>query len=457
VPPPQPDQPLPPVRAETIPPPGKVLSPPPVPTLLLGVDTKPSPREDSSIDISVTEPEEGTRPLAIRPELPPRTRPDFWRDLPALMEEARRIGASDLHIVSGRPALFRVAGDLKPDGESIPPKRVEQMVLSQIPARLRAAFDRDGSCDFALQIEPVGRFRVNVCRQRTGLKGTFRLIARELPTLESLGLPTDLILATRPSHGLIFLTGPAGHGKTNTLTALVDVLNRETRRHILTVEDPVEFVYPRKRGLISQREVGTHTRSVASALKAVLREDADVLVVGELRDAESIRLALAASEAGHLVLSTMSTPGAVKTLERIIDAFPPAAQAQARQTLAAHLRLIVSQRLVPVPSGASQVVAAEILPSSAALSHLIREGRLGQIPALMQRGREQGMLRLDEALAAIVRSQKTTLEIAKGFAENPDMLEVLVTGNAPELPPEPGSGGDTLASPAGAMLGRRSA
>ncbi len=438
----------------------KEPSPPPVPTPFLGIPSEPPPpvaKEDSSIEISIQEPEDRTRPLAIRPALPPRTRPDFWRDLPSLMEEARRIGASDLHIVSGRPALFRVAGELKPDGEALPPKRVEQMVLSQIPARLRAAFERDGSCDFALQLEAVGRFRVNVCRQRSGLKGSFRLISKELPSLESLGLPTDLILATRPSHGLIFITGPLGHGKTSTLTALVDVLNRETRRHILTVEDPVEFVHPRKRGLISQREVGTHTRSVASALKAVRREDADVLVVGELRDAESVRLALAASEAGHLVLGTMTTPGAAKTIERIIDAFPPGAQAQARQTLAAHLRLIVTQRLVPAPGGVSQVVAAEILPNSVALSHLIREGKLSQLSALMQRGREQGMIRLDDALAGLVRAQKTTLEIAKGFTENPDMLEVLVTGSAPELPPEPGAGGASLASPAGAMLGRKSA
>jgi twitching motility protein PilT len=298
---------------------------------------------------------------------------------------------------------------------------------------------------------------VNVCRQRTGLKGSFRLIAKELPSLESLGLPTDLILATRPPHGLIFITGPSGHGRTCTLTALVDVLNRETRRHILTVEDPVEFVHPRKRGLISQREVGTHTRSVASALEAALREDAEVLVVGELRDAESVRLALAASEAGHLVLGTMNTPGAAKTIERIIDAFPPAAQAQARQTLAAHLRLIVSQRLVPVPAGTSLMVAAEILPRSVALSHLIREGKLSQLSGLMQRGRDQGMVRLDDALAAIVRSQKTTLEIARSFAENPDMLEVLVRGSAPELPPDPGAGGNGLGSPAGAMPGRKSA
>ena len=440
--------------------PEKELPPPPVPTPFLGIPSEPPPpdsKEDSSIDISIQELEESTRQVPIRPELPPRTRPDFWRDLPALMEEARRIGASDLHIVSGRPALFRVAGELKPDGEALPPKRVEQMVLSQIPARLRAAFDRDGSCDFALQLEPMGRFRVNVCRQRTGLKGSFRLIAKELPSLESLGLPTDLILATRPSHGLIFITGPSGHGKTSTLTALVDILNRETRRHILTVEDPVEFVHPRKRGLISQREVDTHTRSVASAMKAMLREDADVIAVGELRDAESVRLALAASEAGHLVLGTMNTPGAAKTIERIIDAFPPAAQDQARQTLASHLRLIVSQRLVPVPAGTSLVAAAEILPSSVALSHLIREGKLSQLSGLMQRGRDRGMIRLDDALAGLVRAQKTALEIARDFAENPDMLEMLVRGGAPELPPEPGAGGARQAGPAGAMLGRKSA
>lgn len=448
--------------AQPLPPPAPLEpapAPPPEPAAPLAgaAEPQPSQPEDASIEISIQEPEEHTRPLPYRPELPPRTRPDFWRDLPSLIEEARRIGASDLHIVSGRPALFRVAGELRPEGEALPPKRVEQMLASQIPARLRAAFEQDGSCDFALQSEAGGRLRVNVCRQRTGLKGAFRLIARELPSLQSLGLPTELILATRPSHGLILITGPAGHGKTSTLTALVDVLNRETRRHILTVEDPVEFVHSRKRGLISQREVGTHTRSTASALQAALREDVDVLVVGELRDAETVRLALAACEAGRLVLGTMNTPAAAKTLERIIDSFPLAAQAQARQTLASQLRLIISQRLVPVPAGTSLVVAAEILPASAALSHLLRDGKLSQLPALMKRGRDQGALRLDDALAALVHSRKTTLELVKAYAENPDMLEVLVTGLAPELPPEPGSGGSRQASPAGALPGRRSA
>jgi twitching motility protein PilT len=430
----------PPVSSEAPPP-----APPPLPAEPAG---SPHSSEFSSIDISIQEleTEEHTRPLQVRPQLPPRSRPDFWRDLPALMEEARRVGASDLHIVSGRPALFRVAGELKPEGEPLPPKRVEQMVLSQVPARLRSAFERDGSCDFALQTEAHGRFRVNVCRQRSGLKGSFRLIPKELPSLEALGLPVELIRATRHSHGLIFITGPAGHGKTSTLAALVEILNRETRRHILTVEDPVEFVHPRKRGLISQREVGTHTRSVASALKAALREDADVIVVGELREPEAVRLALAASETGRLVLGTMNTPSAGKTVERIIELFPPAEQGLVRQTLGAHLRLIVSQRLVPATAGGSLMAAAEVLPGSAALSHLIRDGELSQLPSLLQRGRDQGAIRLEDVLADLVRSRKTTLEIAKEFVENPDVLEALVTGNAPELPPEPGSSGRKLAS-----------
>jgi twitching motility protein PilT len=446
----------------------KERPPPPVPTPLpIDLEGPPPTLEDSSIDISIQESasepepepapelekEEHTRPLQVRPQLPPRARPDFWRDLPSLMEEARRIGASDLHIVSGRPALFRVAGELKPDGEPLPPKRVEQMVLSQVPARLRATFDRDGSCDFALQSEAHGRFRVNVCRQRSGLKGSFRLIPKELPSLESLGLPVEILRATRFSHGLILITGPTGQGKTSTLAALVEILNRETRRHILTVEDPVEFVHPRKRGLISQREVGTNTRSVAIALKAALREDADVIVVGELRDAETVRLALAASEAGRLVLSTMNTPNSAKTLGRIIELFPPAEQPKVRHTLGAHLRLIVSQRLVPSAAGGSLVAAAEVLPGSVALGHLIRDDALSELPGLLERGRDQGAIRLEEALAELVRSRKTTLEIARDFAESPEVLEALVSGTAPELPPEPGSGGRKLAP----LLGRKSA
>jgi twitching motility protein PilT len=360
------------------------------------------------------------------PTRPSIARPDLWKDLPALLEEARRIGASDLHVVAGRPALFRVAGELKPQGGVLAPEKVEQLLLPQVPTRLRPVLEQEGSCDFALQSEAHGRFRVNVCQQRTGLKGSFRAIAREIPTLESLGLPAHLAQVTRHAQGLILVTGPAGHGKTSTVAALVDLLNRETKHHVLTVEDPVEHVHPRRQALLSQREVGTHTRSFASALEASLREDPDVLVVGELRDAELARLALAACERGCLLIGTMNTPGAAKTLERIIDLFPAGEQAQVRLTLASSLRLIVNQRLLPRADKAGLVAAAAVLPGSVALGHLIRDGKLSQLPSLQQRGKSLGILRLDDSLAGLVRTGKTTLEIARGFAESPDELEALV-------------------------------
>jgi twitching motility protein PilT len=389
----------------------------------------------------------------------PRARPDFWRDLPALMEEARRVGASDLHVVAGRPALFRVAGELKPEGEVLAAEKVEQWLLSQVPERLRPVLEQDGSCDFALESPAHGRFRVNVCRQRTGLKGSFRLIAREPPTLQSLGLPPELGQATLASQGLILVASPSGHGKTSTLAALVDLINRDSARHVLTLEEPVEYVHPLKKALLSQREVGTHTRSFTRALQGALREDPDVLVVGELRDTETARLALAASQTGQLILCTMNAPSAAKALQRLIELFPPAEQVQVRLTLASSLRLIISQRLVPATDGLGVVAAAEVLPGSVALSRLLRDNQLAQLPTL-QRGKSAGLVRLDDSLAALVRAEKTTLEIAKGFSESPEELEAAVTGKgpeAPQLPPEPGTGGAKQGSKVGSLLGRRSA
>ncbi len=193
--------------------------------------------------------------------------------------------------------------------------------------------------------------RVNVARQRTGLKGCFRCIPAAVPTLASLGLPPEIERATHHHQGLVLVTGPTGHGKTTTLAAIVDIINRDTTHHVITVEDPVEYLHPRKRALMSQREVGTATRTFAAALKASLREDPDVIVVGELRDTETVRMALAASETGHLVLGTMNTPSAAKTIDRLVDLFPTADQQQVRMTLAGGLHLIVSQRLVPTTDG----------------------------------------------------------------------------------------------------------
>jgi twitching motility protein PilT len=351
-----------------------------------------------------------------------------------LLAEAREKNASDLHIVATRPSLFRVAGELLPVGPPIDAGEAEEILLAIIPARLRPTFDHDGSCDFAIAHPIHGRFRVNVSRQRTGLKASLRLIGFEVPTLESLGLPAAIGNATHHHQGLIVLTGPTGHGKTSTLAALVNLLNSETTHHIITVEDPVEYVHPRKKALISQREVGTQTRSFASALKASLREDPDVIVVGELRDTETVRMALAASETGHLVIATMNTPSAAKTIDRLIDLFPPGDQPQVRMGLAGGLRLIVSQRLVRGVDGSRVVAAAEVLPGSIALWNLIRENKTYQIPSLQQRGKAMGIVRLDDSLAELVRAGKVTLEEARLYAEGPDELTFAITGQRPAAP-----------------------
>jgi twitching motility protein PilT len=380
--------------------------------------------------------------------------------LDALLAAARDAGASDLHVIAGRPVLLRIAGDLVPRGAPLDEATMDAVVQSIVPERLAAALAQDGSCDFALERAPHGRFRVNVSRQRTGLKGCFRCIPSVVPTLASLGLPPEIDRATRHHQGLVLVTGPTGHGKTSTLAAIVDIINRETTHHVITVEDPVEYVHPRKKAMMSQREVGTTTRSFANALKASLREDPDVIVVGELRDTETVRMALAASETGHLVLGTMNTPSAAKTIDRLVDLFPPADQQQVRMTLAGGLHLIVSQRLVPATDGQRMAPAVELLPGSVALWSLIRDNKTFQIPSLQQRGKGFGILRLDESLADLVRSGRVALAVAQSVAENPEELEAVVAGArrapGPDTAPHnkrPDAGG--LLGKAGQIFGKR--
>jgi twitching motility protein PilT len=378
--------------------------------------------------------------------------------LAGLLATAREAGASDIHIVAGRPMLLRLTGDLVPTGTTLDVQDAERCLLPVVPARLVAAFQEQGSCDFALEQPGQGRFRVNVSRQRTGYKGCFRSIAPGIPTLESLGLPAEIERATRHHQGLVLVTGPTGHGKTTTLAAIVDIINRETTHHVITVEDPVEYVHPRRSAMVSQREVGTNTRSFASALKGSLREDPDVIVVGELRDAETVRMALAASETGHLVIGTMNTPSAAKTIDRVIDLFPPADQQQVRMTLAGGLHLIIGQRLVPTADGKGVVAAVELLPGSMALWSLIRDSKTYQIPSLQQRGKGFGIMRLDESLADHVRAGRITREAALAFAENPDDLDAALGGGRraqPATAPAKKSEGATILGKAGQMFGRR--
>ena len=389
-----------------------------------------------------------------------RVKPVQLAALDALLSSARESGASDVHLVAGRPLLLRVAGGLGPRGAPIAEHDVQDMILEHVPEHLRAALEERGSCDFALDRGARGRFRVNVSRQRTGLKACFRLIPSQVPTLASLGLPPEIEKATHHHQGLVVVTGPTGHGKTSTLAAIVDIINAGSTHHIITVEDPVEILHPRKKAMISQREVGTQTKSFASALKASLREDPDVIVVGELRDTETVRMALAASETGHLVLGTMNTPSAAKTIDGLIDLFPPADQQQVRMTLAGGLRLVVSQRLVPTADGRGMVAAAELLPGSIALWTLIRDSKTFQIPSLQQRGKGAGILRLDESLLDLVRAGRVTREAALAVAENPDDLDAILSGKraapgapaSPQAKPEPAGG---LLGKAGQLFGKR--
>ena len=379
------------------------------------------------------------------------------RGLDELLAAAREAGASDLHVVSGRPVSLRVAGELLPRGAPLEQAVVEQMVSSVLPSSARAVLEAEGSCDFALQAA-AGRFRVNVARQRTGLKACLRCIPAEVPTLSSLGLPAEIERATHHHQGLVLVTGPTGHGKTSTLAAIVDIINATTARHVITVEDPVEYVHPRKKAMMSQREVGTHTRSFQSALKASLREDPDVIVVGELRDTETVRMALAASETGHLVLGTMNTPSAAKTIDRLVDLFPTGDQQQVRMTLAGGLHLIVSQRLLPSIDGERMVAAVELLPGSVALWSLIRDAKTYQIPSLQQRGKGFGITRLDDSLADLVRAGRVSRARALAVAENPDELDVVLSGKraaAAQAPavPAPRAEGPGLLGKAGQLLG----
>ncbi len=373
------------------------------------------------------------------PEARPPSRPvlpSFRGDLlDDLLRSALELRASDLHVIADRPALLRLAGELVPQGQPISATAVENIVLPRVPEAKRGELDLAGSCDFALSHPAYGRFRVNVSRQRTGYKLTARPIGASVPTLETLGLPQAIRKALSHHQGLIVVTGPTGHGKTTTMAALVGILNRETSHHVITVEDPIEYTHVSAKAVISQREVGSHTKTFGAALKASLREDPDVIVVGELRDTETVRMALSASETGHLVISTMNTPSAAKAIERLIDLFPPGDQPQVRMTLAGGLRLIISQRLLPTADRKQLCAAAELLPGNTALWSLIRDNRTFQIQSLQQRGKSLGIVRLDDSLAELVRSGRTTIDIAREYAEAPQQFEALVHGRP--LNPQP--------------------
>jgi twitching motility protein PilT len=343
--------------------------------------------------------------------------------LAPLLRAAVEAGASDLHLHSGAPVRLRVRSRFLDHGEA----RVDRALVEGILAGLlapeqREAFERAGELDFCHTLPGIGRFRANAYRQQRGTDLVLRLIPAEPPTLEQLGLPASLARFTNYHQGMVLVTGPAGCGKSSTLAALVNLVNEERREHILTVEDPIEYVHPSKRCLVNQRNVRRHTESFARALRAALREDPDVIVIGELRDLETISLALTAAETGHFVLATLHTSDSVRTLNRLVGAFPSDQQDQVRTMLSESLRAVISQRLVPTADGQRRVPALEVMVVNKAVGNLLRENKTFQIRTLLQTGAAQGMCLLDDALAKLVQQGVVKREVALALAEDPKRL-----------------------------------
>jgi twitching motility protein PilT len=341
-------------------------------------------------------------------------------ELAALLDLAVQHQASDLHLSAGLPPLLRVHGELRRQGsQALSHDEVFETVVGLMDEAQRRHWAEALECDFAVET-PARRLRVNAFHHRLGAAAVLRLIPREIPTLAALQAPPLLAeLALRP-RGLLLATGPTGSGKSTTLAALLQHRNEHTQGHLLTVEDPIEFVHASQGCLVSQRELGAHTRSFAAALRAALREDPDVILVGELRDLESIRLALTAAETGHLVLATLHSAGAAKAVDRLIDVFPAEEKSFVRALLAESLLGVVAQTLCRRFDGSGRVAAYELMLATPAVRNLIRENKLAQITSVLQAGQQQGMQTLDQHLAALVRQRLISPAEARAQAQHPE-------------------------------------
>lgn len=354
--------------------------------------------------------------------------PNADPDLISALQEVVRLTASDLHVTSNAPPMLRIDGALQPvEGAEVWGRdRVTKALQSLLTKSQRETFEKELELDFAFAVSENARFRVNFYQQRDAIGGAFRLIPTEIKPLEQLGVPDTVARFATLARGLVLVTGPTGSGKSTTLAALIDLVNRTRTDHIVTVEDPIEFMHGNKRSLINQREVGSDTHSFSQALKHVLRQDPDVILIGELRDLETISVALTAAETGHLVFATLHTQDAAQTVDRVIDVFPPHQQDQVRAQLAATLQGVVCQTLIKVASGKGRVVATEVMLMTPAISNLIREGKTYQIPTALQAGRELGMFTMDQHLAELVDKGKITHAAAIEKAHDLEGLKRLI-------------------------------
>ena len=349
-----------------------------------------------------------------------------------LLNNVLEMDASDLHLTAGAAPTIRIHGDLKPvDGYNpMEPEELRRMVYAILTQAQRERLEQDLELDLSYSLPGKARFRVNVYFQRDAIGAAFRLIPFAIRKLDELGLPKQVGDFARLPRGMVLVTGPTGSGKSTTLAALLDIVNTEREVHIMTVEDPIEYLHQHKKAIVNQREIGADTHSFASALKHVLRQDPDVILVGEMRDLETISTALTAAETGHLVFATLHTQDAPQTIDRMIDAFPPYQQQQVRAQLSTTLQGVVTQQLLQTADGRGRTVAAEVLVATSAVRNMIREAKIHQIYGAMQAGGRYGMQTMDAALAHEVSMGRISMELAKERCHDEQELKRLSTGMA---------------------------
>ncbi|SHE51107.1 twitching motility protein PilT [Caldanaerobius fijiensis DSM 17918] len=348
-------------------------------------------------------------------------------DIIELLTEAVSRKASDLHITIGIPPVLRINGHLvRTDYQPLRAEDTEAFVQQLMSREQYEILKQKGEIDFSYSLHGVGRFRINAYKQRGTFSLAIRMVALNVPSIEELGLPLivkDLAMKTR---GLVLVTGPTGSGKSTTLAAMIDLINSNRECHILTLEDPIEYLHKHKKSIVNQREIGYDSMSFASALRSALREDPDVILVGEMRDLETMQIALTAAETGHLVLSTLHTIGAAKTIDRIVDVFPPYQQQQIKVQLSMVLEGVISQQLLRSADGNKRVLATEVMVATPAIRNLIREGKTFQIQSSVQTGAKYGMHTMDSSIANLYKNGIITLEEAQMYAMEPENMLMLL-------------------------------
>ncbi|PID80239.1 MAG: type IV pili twitching motility protein PilT [Clostridiales bacterium] len=333
-----------------------------------------------------------------------------------ILKNAVAMGASDIHITVGSPVIYRLDGVLKPiDDRKLMPQDAEDIVLSMMNQQQKEKFAENGEVDFSYALSHVGRFRVNAFMQRGTMGMAVRVVVLDIPKISALGLPPVVRELTEKKSGLILVTGPTGSGKSTTLASMIDVINGSRNDHIITIEDPIEYLHKHNQCIVNQREIGADSKSFGNALRAALRQDPDIILVGEMRDADTMQTAITAAETGHLVMSTLHTKSAVETIERIIDVFPPHQQNQVRIQLASILEAVISQRLLPRADGSGRVVAYEILIANRAARNLIRTGKTHQLQTVLETGSQFGMVTMANSLLRLHKEGKINRKIMTSY------------------------------------------